>query len=135
MHSLPLRLVIFQSIAIVHCRYVIRGEKTRYSFFCPIPNGHWYGPNNQSIVSNSDRYEIQYSFDSTQLIIDYITLLHEGEYICQNNQTNDIIERYQLRLGTLNDILLAYFILTFSILIFIPIFWFLGKKYSGIKHQ
>ncbi|CAF0845772.1 unnamed protein product [Rotaria sordida] len=100
---------------------------------CPIPNGHWYGPNNQSIIANTNKYEIKYSFDNVQLIIDHLTFFDEGEYICQNNQTNYIIKRYKLKLGTIKNVLQPFFILIFSILIFIPIFWFLGKKYSGIN--
>jgi hypothetical protein len=133
MNSLTILFIIFLSITITFSHHVIRGEKTRYSIFCPIPNALWFGPNNQSILTNSNKYEIKYSSDNVQLTIDHLTSIDEGEYICQNNQTNHIIKRYELKIGTIKNVLLLFFILIFCILIFIPIFWYLGKKYSGIN--
>ena len=132
MHSLPSLFIILLSITITRSQSIICGEKTHYSIFCPIPNALWFGPNNQSIPTNSNKYEIKYSSDNVQLTIDHLTSLDEGEYVCRNNETNHIIKRYQLKLGTIKSVLLLFFILIISILIFIPIFWILGKKYSGI---
>lgn len=133
MHSFPILLIIFLSITITLSEYVVRGEKTRYSILCPIPNALWFGPNNQSILTNANKYSIKYSSDNVQLTIDHLTSFDEGEYICQNNETNHIIKRYELKLGTIKNVLLLFFILISSILLFIPIFWYLGKKYSGIN--
>ena len=130
---LSILYIIFLSTNTALFQYVIRGEKTRYAIICPIPNGHWLGPYNQSIVNNSNKYKLKYSFNSVQLIIEHLTSHDEGEYVCQNNQTNHIVKQFELKLGTIKSVLLPFFILTFSILIFIPMFWFLGRNYSGIN--
>ena len=126
-------LIICLSITITISEYVIRGEKTRYSMFCPDSNALWFGPNNESILPQENKYEIKSSSDNIQLTINYLTTFDEGEYICQNNETNLIIKRYQLKIGRIKTILLPFFLIISSILLFIPIFWFLGKKYSGIN--
>jgi hypothetical protein len=133
MHSFPILFIIFLLIKITRSHYVICGEKTRYSLFCPISNALWFGPNNESIIANSYKYQMKYSLDSVQLIIDHLTSDDEGEYICLNNETNSIVKQYKLKLGTIKNVLLLFFILISSILILIPIFWYLGKKYSGIN--
>jgi hypothetical protein len=92
-----------------------------------------YSLHDFSIIANSYKYEIKYSFDSVQLTIDHLTSHDEGEYICLNNETNHIVKQYKLKLGTIKNVLLLFFILISSILILIPIFWYLGKKYSGIN--
>jgi len=135
MHSFSILFIIILLIKMIFSEYVMRGEKTRYSLLCPISNALWFGPNNQTIIANSYKYEIKYSFDNVQLTIHHLTLLDEGEYICLNNETNDIIKQYKLKLGTIKNVLLVFFILISLILILIPIFWYLGKKYSGIIHQ
>jgi hypothetical protein len=134
MHSRPILFIIFLLIKIPLSHNVIRGEKTCYSLYCPIPNALWFGPNNQSIIANSYKYEIKYSSDNVQLIIDHLTSFDEGEYICINNETNYIVKQYKLKVGTIKNVLHLFFIIIISILILIPIFWYLGKKYSGI-HQ
>jgi hypothetical protein len=133
MYSLSILSITFLSLTITVSQCVMRGEKTRYSIFCPNPNAHWFGPHNQSILANSNKYDIKYSSDNVQLTIDHLTFDDEGEYICQNNETNHIIKRYRLKVGTIKNVLLLFFISIVSILIFIPIFWFLGKKYSVIN--
>lgn len=115
---------------IIYTDDVIRGEKTRSIFSCPTSNAHWYGPNNQTI--DSERYHIKYSTDNVQLIIDYLSPLDQGEYLCLHNETNEILQRYDLKLGTIDNVLLFTCLIICFIMILIPIFWFLGKRYSGI---
>jgi hypothetical protein len=122
-----LLFILCLSTRITLSEYVIRGEKTRYSMFCPNINVLWFGPNNKSILPEENKYEI----DNNHLTINYLTILDEGEYICRNNET--ILKRYQLQIGRIEIILLPFLIILFSILLFIPIFCFLGKKYSGIN--
>jgi hypothetical protein len=133
MHLLPILFIIFHLIINTFSQDIIRGEKTRYAFFCPISNALWFGPNNQTIRMNSSKYEMKYSINNVQLIIDHLTSFDEGEYICLNNKTNDIIKRYQLKVGTIKNVLFRFFIFISSILLLIPIFWYLGKKYSGLN--
>jgi hypothetical protein len=133
MPSFPiLFLIIFPLIKIILPDYVIRGEKTRYSLFCPIPNALWFGPNNQTILTNSDKYQMKYSFDNVQLTINYLTSFDQGEYLCFNNETNDTIKQYELKIGTIKNVLPLFILLITSILLLIPLFWYLGRKYSGI---
>jgi hypothetical protein len=134
MSSVPILLfIIFSLIEIILPDYVIRGEKTRYSLFCPIPNALWFGPNNQTIRVNSDKYQMKYSVDNVQLTINHLTSFDEGEYLCFNNETNDIIQRYELKIGTIKNVLPVFVLLITSIILLIPIFWYLGRKYSGIN--
>jgi hypothetical protein len=134
MSSVPiLFFIILLLIEIILPEYVTHGEKTRCSLFCPIPNAFWFGPNNQTILIDSNKYQLKYSFENVRLIINRLTLFDEGEYLCFNNETNDIIQRYELKIGTIKNVLPIFVFLITSIVLLIPIFWYLGRKYSGIN--
>lgn len=132
MYSLPVLNVLLLSVAITRSQYVRRGEKTAYSLVCPMPNTLWLGPNNQTILADPAKYQLKYSAENVRLTIDQLTSLDEGEYLCLNNETNHLIQRYQLKIGTIRDVLPAFLLLGSTILLFIPTFWYLGKRYSGI---
>jgi hypothetical protein len=119
MHSFSIIfIIIFLSITIpIYSHNVIRGKKPRYSIYCPILNALWYGPNNQSVLTNSNKI--------FQLTIDHLTSFDEGEYICQNNKTNHVIKRYKLKFDRMKNVLLKFF--------YSNIHSNLGKKYSGIN--
>ena len=134
MRSFTVRCLICLSITItISTEHVIRGEGTRYSIHCPLPNALWYGPNNQSILINSNKYEIKSSLENLQLTINHLTSDDEGTYTCLNNETDQIIKQYDIKLATIENVLPLFFSVICSILLFIPIFCFLGRKYSGIN--
>ena len=126
MYSLPILVISFLLIKVSFTQHVIRGEKTRLILLCPLPNSLWYGPKNQTILPT------KYSLDHVQLTIDYLIPSDQGEYTCLNNETNQIIKKYEVKLGTMKNILPLFFILISMIVFLIPIFWYLGKRYSGI---
>ena len=136
--SLAIALVCLAAAAAVgqtSCEKILRGEQTRYSMSCTITNSHsahWFGPPNASIISNSTRYAIKSSPSTIQLIIDHLTSDDAGDYICRDDATNEILQRYQLQIGSMAHVLLAFFLIIIALLILMPLCWLVGRKYSGL---
>ena len=128
-------VLVCLAIGRASCENVLRGEQTRYAMSCSITSSnsaHWLGPQNASIISNSARYEIKSSPSTVQLIIDHLTSDDAGEYICRDNATNEILQRYQLQIGSMAHVLLPFFLTIIALLILIPLCWLVGRKYSGL---
>ena len=112
---------------------VIRGEQTRYSMFCPSDHAQWLGPMNQTFESDRKKYELKISsLNTLELIIHQLTFDDQGEYICRDNRTEEILRRYQLSIGTMKMILLPFILFILIILLLWPLFCCLGRKYSGL---
>lgn len=126
-------LIICLSIKRVLAENVLRGEKTRYAMLCPSEHVRWLGPENRSISTNLSKYEIKSSLNNAQLIIDHLTLADQGDYICADNRTGEVLQRYHLTVGSIRTVLVPFLIVILSILLLLPICWFLGRKYSGVN--
>ena len=106
------------------------GEHMICSLFCPNPNTLWYGSDNQTIVNNSDKYQLKNSQENVQLIIAHFTVFDQGEYMCVNNESKALIQRYQLEVGTMKDLLPLFFLFNSVFLLLIPIVCYCTRKYS-----
>jgi hypothetical protein len=127
-------VIVCRCLEVIHTINVIRGERTRYSMLCFTDRAHWIGPNNRSIKIDSNKYQIKSSSNTVQqLIIHQLNYQDQGEYVCENNHTNEMIQRYQLTVGTMKTILLPFLVLIIVILLIFPLCWLLGRKYSGLN--
>lgn len=114
---------------------VIRGEHTRLRLTCPSDQAHWLGPMNRTLSSSHrKKYELKTSLNTLELIIHQLSFDDQGDYICRDNRSEEILRQYHLTVGSMKTILLPFVLLILIILLLWPLFCCLGRKYSGINH-